>query len=72
MKASEFDKTFKGLSDFIKDKDILLWYYDLIKIAIEDEAIAFAEWLELNGYKIKGMDDGQREKIYKLFIESQL
>lgn len=29
--------------------------------------INFAEWLELEGYKIKGMDDTQRQKIYFIY-----
>lgn len=31
------------------------------------DAVAFAEWMELEGYRIKGMDDGQRERIYFMF-----
>lgn len=36
----------------------------------EDHSIAFAEWMELQSYHIKGMDDTQRAIIYKQFIQS--
>lgn len=35
--------------------------------AVELDAIKFAEWLELEGYRIKGMDDTQRAKIYFMY-----
>lgn len=31
------------------------------------DAVEFAEWVELEGYHIKGMDNGQRQTIYKKF-----
>lgn len=32
------------------------------------EAIDFAVWVELEGYRIKGMDDGQRDIIYNMYL----
>lgn len=37
----------------------------------QQQSIAFAEWTELNGYHIKGMDDTQRSVVYKLFLKYQ-
>lgn len=31
----------------------------------------YAEWLELEGYRIKGMDQTQRARIYQLFTQSK-
>ncbi len=36
------------------------------------KAIEFAVWLELNGYRIKGWDDTQRNNIYQQFLQSLL
>lgn len=38
----------------------------------ELEAIEFAEFVELEGYRINGMDDGQRAVIYRKFKISKM
>jgi 3-dehydroquinate dehydratase len=81
MSNEEFDNTFKGLSDFIADKDILEWYKDLIKGCMEEEAGEFARWMNENNYKSatngSWYSGGQWEikqyytiqELYKLFKE---
>ncbi len=58
------EKTFSGLSDFIKDKEILDWYKSLIVDAIDvyvtqacadiadEQSIKFAEWVGRENYLI--------------------
>jgi len=42
--------------------------YNTLPSAQVSEAVEFAEWLELEGYRIKGMDNGQRQVIYNKFL----
>lgn len=43
----------------------------LIKKYGEMLAIEFCEFTELNKYKIKGMDNTQRWKVYQIFLSEQ-
>ena len=43
--TAEIRKNFAGLSDFIEDKDILEWYYELIEKQSKEAVKEFAEEL---------------------------
>ena len=45
--TAEIRKNFAGLSDFIEDKDILEWYYELIEKQAKEAVKEFAEELIL-------------------------
>lgn len=57
------DATLKSLGNnpFGTREDVI---YLSMDIYAEQVAIDFCEWVELNGYRLKGMDDGQRKVIY--------
>lgn len=54
------EENFKGLDELIKDKDLLLFYKDLIETCMEGYTLEFAKWID-SEYEMTWENDNDEE-----------